>query len=116
VDLYGNRKPSFEALRQEASPIESVHLADGEGSMTATVVTRKTLPAYTLEGYTLRWLIYGFDDLAMEEGSASLPKLAPGEQATLRFAFQEKHPTRVRVDVLRPTGFSALTAWWKRAQ
>ena len=113
VDLYGNRKPSFEALRQEASPVESLQLAAGEGSLSATVATRQTLPAYTLEGYTLRWMIFGFDDLPMEEGSAALPELSPGQQATLRIGFQEKHPTRVRVDVLRPTGFSAFTAWWK---
>ena len=113
VDLYGNRKPSFEALRQEASPVESLQLAAGEGSLSATVATRKTLPAYTLEGYTLRWRVFGFDDLPMEEGAAALPKLAPGQNVTLRIEFQEKHPTRVRVDVMRPTGFSAITAWWK---
>jgi beta-glucuronidase len=113
VDLYGNRKPSFEALRQEASPVESLQLTVGEGSLSATVATRQTLPAYTLEGYTLRWMVFGFDDLPMEEGSAALPKLSPGQQATLRIEFQEKHPTRVRVDVLRPTGFSAITSWWK---
>jgi beta-glucuronidase len=115
VDLYGGRKPSFEALRQEASPVESLQLAVGDGSLRATVATRKTLPAYTLEGYTLRWIVFGFDDLPMEEGSAALPKLAPGQQTTVRIEFQEKHPTRVRLDVLRPTGFSALTAWWKNA-
>ena len=115
VDLYGNRKPSFEALRQEASPVESLQLAAAESSLSATVATRKALPAYTLEGYTLRWIVFGFDDLPMEEGSAALPKLSPGQQATLRIEFQEKHPTRVRVDVVRPTGFSALTAWWKNA-
>jgi beta-galactosidase len=113
VDLYGNRKPSFEALRQEASPVEGLQLAAGEGSLSATVATRQTLPAYTLEGYTLRWVVFGFDDLPMEEGSAALPKLSPGQQATLRIEFQEKRPTRVRVDILRPTGFSALTVWWK---
>jgi beta-glucuronidase len=115
VDLYGNRKPSFQALRQEASPVESLQLAPGDGSLRATVTARKTLPAYTLEGYTLRWVVFGFDDLPMEEGSAALPKLAPGQQATVRIGFQEKHPTRVRVDVLRPTGFSTVTAWWKTA-
>jgi len=115
VDLYGQRKPSFDALREEASPVESLHLAAGEGSLAATVETRQTLPAYTLEGYTLRWIVFGFDDLPMEEGSAALPKLSPGQQATHRIEFQEKHPTRVCVDVLRPTGFSAATAWWKNA-
>jgi len=116
VDLYGNRKPSFEALRQEASPVESLHLTAGEGSLRATVATRRTLPAYTLEGYTLRWIVFGFDDLPMEEGATVIPKLSPGQQATLRIEFQEKYPTRVRVDVLRPTGFSAVTAWWRNAQ
>jgi beta-galactosidase len=113
VDLYGNRKPSFDALRQEASPVGSLQLTTGDGLLSATVTTRKTLPAYTLEGYTLRWIVFGFDDLPMEEGSAPLPKLAPGQQATVRIGFQEKHPTRVRVDVLRPTGFSTLTAVWR---
>jgi len=116
VDLYGNRKPSFEALSQEASPVETLQLIAREGSLSATVATRKTLPAYTLDGYSLRWMVFGFDDLPMEEGSVALPKLSPGQQATLRIEFQEKHPTRVRVDVLRPTGFSARTAWWKNAQ
>jgi len=111
VDLYGNRKPSFEALRQEESPVESLQLAAGEGSLSAIVTTRKTLPAYTLEGYTLRWIVFGFDDLPMEESSAALPQLAPGQNTSLRLEFQEKHPTRVRVDVMRPTGFSAATAW-----
>jgi beta-glucuronidase len=115
VDLYGNRKPSFEALRQEASPVETLQLAAAEGSLHATLATRKTLPAYKLEGYSLHWIVFGYDDLPMEEGRAVLPKLVPGQQATVRIDFQEKHPTRVRVDVLRPTGFSALTAWWKSA-
>ena len=116
VDLYGNRKPSFEALRQEASPVESLLLATGQGSLTATVTTRQTLPAYTLEGYTLRWLVFGFDDLPMESGSAVLPKLSPGRQFAHRFEFQEKQPKRVRVNVARPTGFSAATAWWRSSQ
>jgi beta-galactosidase len=81
--------------------------------LNATLTTRKTLPAYTLEGYTLRWVVFGFDDLPMEQGSAPLPTLLPGQQAGMRIQFQEKNPTRVRVDVMRPTGFSAFTAWWK---
>jgi beta-galactosidase len=113
VDLYGNRKPSFDVLRQESSPVESLQLGPGEGLLNATLTTRKTLPDYTLEGYTLRWVVFGFDDLPMEQGSAPLPTLLPGQQAGMRIQFQEKNPTRVRVDVMRPTGFSAFTAWWK---
>ena len=80
------------------------------------MATRQTLPAYTLDGYTLRWIVFGFGDLPMEWGSSTLPKLSPGQQATLRIEFKEKHPTRVRVDVMRPTGFSALTAWWRNPE
>jgi beta-glucuronidase len=112
VDLYGNRKTSFEALRQEASPLESLAVTSADGSVKATVTTRKALPAYTLEGYTLRWMVFGFEDLPMEEHSAPLPKLAPGGHAEVNLAFEEKHPMRLRVDVLRPTGFSVATAWW----
>jgi beta-glucuronidase len=113
VDLYGNRKPSFEALRHESSPIESLKLVAGEGSLGATLTTRKTLPAYPLNGYSLRWIVFGFDDLPMEQGSMPLAKLVPGAETAVRLEFQEKRPTRVRVDVVRPTGFSAFTAWWR---
>ena len=113
VDLDGTRKPSFEALREEASPIEKLELSVGEAALNAVVTSRKTLPAYRLTGYTWRWQIFGFDDLPMEEGSTPLSELSPGAIATFSTTFQEKHPTRVRVDVVRPTGFSAATAWWR---
>lgn len=113
VDLYGERKPSFEALRSESSPVAALTLSGTASSMTAVVTARGTLPAYTLRGYRLRWIVYGFGDLPMEQGEAPLPELAPGKSATLHFSAQEKAPRRIRVDVLRPTGFSALTAWWK---
>jgi len=113
VDLYGARKPSFEALRQESSPIESLRLEAESGAVKATVKTRETLPAYTLDGYRLRWINVGFGDLPMEQGVVNLPKLAPGQETTIPIRFHEMNTRRVRVDVLRPTGFSALTAWWK---
>ncbi|HSB17085.1 MAG TPA: glycoside hydrolase family 2 TIM barrel-domain containing protein [Bryobacteraceae bacterium] len=113
VDLYGERKPSFEALRSESSPVAALTLSGTASSMTAVVTARGTLPAYTLRGYRLRWIVYGFGDLPMEQGEAPLPELAPGKSATLHFSAQEKAPRRIRVDVLRPTGFSALTALWK---
>jgi beta-galactosidase len=113
VDLYGNRKPSFQALRQESSPIETLRLEAESGALKVTLQTRKTIPAYTLSGYRLRWIVFGFGDLPMEEGTTLLPKLAPGEQAAIQVHFQQKNPRQVRVDVLRPTGFSALTAWWQ---
>jgi beta-glucuronidase len=113
VDLYGARKGSFEVLRRESSPLQDLQLKAEGNSLTATVVTRKTLPAYTLEGYALRWIVYAHGDLPMEQHEVPLPRLAPGQTAGVPLAFQEKNPARIRVDVMRPTGFSALTAFYK---
>jgi beta-galactosidase len=113
VDLYGNRKPSFAALRDEASPFSELQVVVTGRWVTATLVPRDTLPAYTLEGYTMRCIVYGFDDLPMEELLVPLPKLAPGEGIIQEVDFEEKAPKRIRVDLLRPTGFPARTVWWR---
>ena len=113
VDLYGNRKPSFDALRDEASPFAELQVIVTGRWVTASLETRDTLPAYTLEGYTLRCIVYGFGDLPVEQLLVPLPKLAPGEGIIQEVDFEEKAPRRIRVDLMRPTGFSARTAWWK---
>jgi beta-glucuronidase len=113
VDLYGARKTSFEALRQEASPVQALRLTAQGNSLTATVQARSKLPAYTLEGYTLRWIVYGQGDLPMEQHETPLPRLAPGQSATVSLTFHQENATHVRVDAIRPTGFSALTTIWK---
>ncbi|MBZ5542900.1 MAG: DUF4038 domain-containing protein [Acidobacteriia bacterium] len=113
VDLYGERKPSFQALREESSPIGELKVGINGRWITASLLTRVDLPAYTVEGYTLRAIVYGFGDLPVEETSVPLPRMAPGEGVIQEVAFEEKSPRRIRVDVLRPTGFSAATAWWK---
>jgi beta-glucuronidase len=113
VDLYGARKTSFEALRQEASPVQALSLTAEGNSLAATVEARRKLPAYTLEGYTLRWIVYVQGDLPMEEHETPLPRLAPGQSATVSLSFQQENPTHVRVDAIRPTGFSAMTTIWK---
>ena len=113
VDLYGTHKPSFDALRRASSPVEQLVLKMEGSSLIATVVTRSTLPAYTLDGYALRWIVHGFDGLPMEKHEAPLPRLAPGETATVRLSFQEEKPQQIQVEVIRPTGFSTLTTIWQ---
>jgi len=113
VDVYGARKTSFEALRQESSPVQALRLAPEGNSLTATVEARRTLPAYTLEGYALRWIVYVRGNLPMEQHEAPLPRLAPGKSATVSLSFREENPTHIRVEVIRPTGFSAMTTIWK---
>ena len=113
VDLYGARKTSFEALRIQASPVQSLRLERAGNSLTATLQTRRTLPCYALEGYALRWIVYDQHDLPMEQHETPLPRLAPGQSATVALNFQQENPASIRVEAIRPTGFSAITAQWK---
>ncbi|MFB3829206.1 MAG: glycoside hydrolase family 2 protein [Bryobacteraceae bacterium] len=110
VDLYGEKKPSWDALRRESSPVESLRVRIERGAAHVTVRARAGMPAYTLEGYRVRAVAYGQGNLPMEQCEVPLPRLAPGGQAALRIPIREKAPARVRVDVVRPTGFTAATA------
>jgi beta-glucuronidase len=110
VDLYGVRKPSFQALRLQASAIENVTLRkSGEGRYELEIRTRQQLPGYTLHGYSLRWLAYGYDDLPMDGGKMDLADLPPRSSNTHEIRSSAKSIRRVAVDLLRPTGFSAIS-------
>jgi len=110
VDLYATRKPSFEALRVQASPIESAVLRkSGESQYQFEIRTRHQLPGYTLRGYSLRWLGYGYDDLPMEGGKTILPELSPGSSHTCQIKPFVTGIRRIVADVIRPTGFSVFT-------
>jgi beta-glucuronidase len=115
VDLYANRKPSFVVLRLQSSPVETMELKASASGYTVRVVSRKTLPAYTLRGYRVRWIVYGYDDLPMEGRIDELPVMAPGESVTLTAQFSQGSARRVVVDILRPTGHSAATAEWRES-
>ena len=114
VDLYGARKTSYEVLRVESSPVESIEVSGGPGKFTVTVKTRSKVPCHRLEGYTLRAVAYGAGAIPVERSHAALPALEPGAQATVSAEFQQKGLGSVVFDVVRPTGFSALTRTWKR--
>jgi beta-glucuronidase len=109
VDLYGERKPSFEELRRDASPIESLRAEVSRGKATLKIRTRRRLPGYTLRGYSLRWIVYGFGGLPMESGETDLPSLAPGAEGSVTINFASENPRRIRLDIMRPTRFSAAT-------
>ena len=113
VGLYGTHKPSFDALRSESSPVEQLLVKLEGKSLAATVVSRSKLPGYTLDGYTVRWIVHGFDGLPMEKHEVPLPRLEPGQTATVHVTVQEENPQQIQVDVVRPTGFSALTTIWR---
>lgn len=113
VDVYGARKPSYDALRRESSPVKSVEVKGRPGALKVTVQTQETIPSYTLTGYKLRAVVYGFGEIPVERYELPLPDLRPGARATLDVAFQEKSPLRVLFDVLRPAGHSAFNHNWR---
>lgn len=112
VDLYGNRKPSYEVLRTESSPVESITVTGNPGNFTITVNTRNTIPAYTLSGYKVRAIFFNEAVIPVERVEAELPPLRPGESRPVTMSFSLKEPRRVQFDVLRPTGFSVFTQNW----
>ncbi len=113
VDLYGARKPSYEQLRAESSPIESLEVSGPVGHLKVTVQARRAVPSYVLRQYKVRAVVYGFGDIPLERPEAPLPELSPGQHASVEIRFTEKAPVRVEIDVLRPTGFSAASRTWR---
>jgi beta-glucuronidase len=108
VDLYAHRKPSFAALRTQASPIEQLSLLPStDGLYRLVIKTRKQMPSFTLRGYRARWVVFGYDDLPMHGIVSQLPELHPGESHTIQATFPIQDTRRIVVDILRPTGFSA---------
>lgn len=113
VDLYGQQKGSYQLLRKESSPIESIDVEGHPKAFKVTLRTRRTVPSHAIRSYKLRGVYYGYGDIPVELKETDLPILNPGESATLEIAFAEALPSRVQFDVLRPTGFSAYTLEWK---
>ncbi len=109
VDVYGAKKPSWEALREESSPVDWLRVTGKPEAIRVSLKTRVTVPAYTLEGYELRAVAYGFGNIPLERRGAKLRTLKPGETETVELKFIEKGISRIQVDVLRPAGFSAAT-------
>lgn len=110
VDLYGARKPSFDALRLQGSPVENAMLRkSGEGRYEFEFRTRQQLPGYILRDYSLRWLVYGYDGLPMDGGKTNLSPLSPGSSHTYEIKSSVPGIRRVVADLIRPTGFSVVT-------
>jgi beta-galactosidase len=109
VDLYGTRKPSYEVLRHESSPVEDMKVRENVERRSVVVRTRKDIPAHILRGYRLRWIVYGNGDIPLEQGEAPLPDLTPGSEAEVRLDIKDSKRRRTVIDVVRPTGFSAAT-------
>jgi beta-glucuronidase len=114
VDVFGERKPSYELLRQESSPIESITVEPRMNKFRVLIKTGRDLPMYTLRGYKLQGLCFGQGNIPIERQVVDLPEATPGSETTLELVFtQSETPVHVQFDVLRPTSFSAYSLDWK---
>ena len=114
VDVYGARKPSYDLLRRECSPIESLTVKHDLNKFHILIRTRGDLPMYTLRGYRLRGLFFGQGNVPVERQEVEMPDAAPGSETKLEVAFsQSESPMHLQFDVMRPTGFSAYLLDWK---
>jgi beta-glucuronidase len=114
VNLFGRRKPSYDALQEECSPIESVSMENRLNAFHLRLKTRQDIPMYTLQGYKVRGIFYGEGDVPLERQEVDLPEIASGGEITLDLSFRQPGvPLHVTFDVLRPTGFSAYSRNWK---
>ena len=114
VDLFGAQKASYEVLRREASPVESLIVENHLNAFRLRLKTRDDIPMYTLRGYKLRGIFYGEGDIPVERQEVELQEIASGREITVDLTFSQSGvPLRVSFDVLRPTGFSAYSRSWK---
>jgi len=114
VDVYGAKKQSYELLRRESSPIESLSLENHLNALQVILRTRGDVPMYTLRGYKLCSTFYGQGDIPVELQEVEISDLPPASSTRLEVKFiQSEVPTRIRLDVMRPTGFSAYSLEWK---
>ena len=114
VDLNGSHKSSYELLRRESSPIESITLERQLNKFAVLIKVRRDLPMYTLRGYKLRGLFFGQGNIPVEQHEVDLPDAVPGSETRLELAFtQAEAPLHVQIDVMRPTSFSAYCVDWK---
>jgi len=114
VDVYGAKKQSYELLRRESSPIESLSLENHLNALQVILRTRGDVPMYTLRGYKLCSTFYGQGDIPVELQEVEISDLPPASSTRLEVKFiQSEIPTRIRLDVMRPTGFSAYSLEWE---
>ncbi len=114
VDLYGAQKTSYQVLRRESSPVESLNAENNVNAFQLRLRTRQDVPMYTLRGYKLRGIFYGDGNVPIERQEVELPEITSGTETTVALTFSQSGVAlKVRFDVLRPNGFSAYSRNWK---
>ena len=76
--------------------MEALELSGEGNTLRATVRTRGRLPAHTLTGYRLRWVVYAAQGYPVEQHEADLPTMAPGSATTIDLGIKQPLPSRVQ--------------------
>lgn len=112
TDLYGEPKPSYDLLRDQAAPlkIEGVQAID-DGKVEVLLTAADNLPSYAVRGYSLS--IAGADGGPAADGAGTgtavaIPELKPGQSCRILIDdLLSEHAERKMV-IRRPTGFTVL--------
>jgi beta-galactosidase len=114
VDLCGAQKGSYDVLRRESSPVESLTVEKHMNVFQLRIKTRHDVPMHTLRGYKLRGTLYGQGEIPVERQEIELPEIAAGSEITHNLTFSGSDtPRHIKFDVVRSTGFSAYSVNWK---
>lgn len=106
-DMYGNPKPSMKVLREQSSPIEIQHVANGEkGKINITLYGSMGLPQHTVNGYQL--FISSQQDNYLQTKPYLIPTLKPGQRHSLKVdAIAGSGSSDYFITIVRPQGYIA---------
>jgi len=119
VDPERNKRPSWEVLREEFSPVlfDSLNILlgnNGRSMFTVTMHSRgpidSDMPVYTLRGYYLHWVVTSQDgNIELSQGDVPLPTIAPASQWTDEISFDAPSTEYIlTISIIRPTGYSVI--------
>ncbi len=115
VDADRREKPTYALLAEEYSPavIREARAAAGGARVAATIQARADFPSYTLRDYAVRVELLDSAGGVVGTVRSALPILGPGESYALDVPIDAPagtKPVRVRLAVVRPTGFVTAAA------
>src|SRR5260370_4861112 len=114
VDVCGAQKASYEVLRRESSPVESLTVENHLNAFRLRLKTRHDVPMYILRSYKLMGTLYVAGNIPIERHEVELPESPSRNETTADLTFtQSDVPLHIKFDILRPTGFSAYSLSWK---
>lgn len=107
ADLYGNPKPSYEAVKNECAPlyISSLRVKTclSQSGIEVVIANKNALPCYEADGYH----VAGFDVAGNLVSYTTLASLKPGETQKIFLADPQAQLTRIMIQ--RPNGIESIS-------